>query len=456
MKLHYHLIAQIISSLRDVFMDRRYADKVVEYAFKRHPKWGSRDRRVFAEAIYEIVRHWRWYWHLAGLPDAEHAKPETLTPERMWHVWSAYWITSGNELPFFDEVGMVRRNDILERSKDDVSPALRASIPDWMETRLSRELGTAWPAIRSTLNQPADVYLRVNTLKTERRTLKTRLSQDGFSTETIKEIPTALHMRQRYNVFGMAAFQEGMFEVQDASSQRVAPFLQVEPGMKVIDACAGAGGKTLHLGALMQNKGKIIALDVHDWKLTELRRRAARAGVDVAETRVIEGTKTLKRLAGFADRLLLDVPCSGLGVLRRNPDAKWKLSNEEIDRIIIEQQDILSRYAALVKPGGKMVYATCSILPSENELQVEKFLSTHSEEWTLEEEMKINPAETGHDGFYAARLARRPAQPPAAAAQLPAVVEEAVTPPASEESAPTVESTPPSAETDSEPSAKEA
>ncbi|WP_133797299.1 RsmB/NOP family class I SAM-dependent RNA methyltransferase [Prosthecobacter fusiformis] len=421
MKLHYHLIAQIISSLRDVFVDRRYADKVVEYAFKRHPKWGSRDRKLFAEAVYEIVRHWRWYWYLAGQPDAEHAQREAITMERLWHVWAAYWVMAEHELPFFDEVGAVRRAYILERAKADVSPALRASIPDWMEKRLGDELGAAWPAIRETLNKPADVYLRVNTLKTERRSLKTRLAQEGFITDGIKEIPTALHLRQRYNVFGMAAFKEGLFEVQDASSQCVAPFLQVEPGMKVVDACAGAGGKTLHLGALMQNKGKIIALDVHDWKLAELRKRTARAGVDVAETRVIEGTKTLKRLAGYADRLLLDVPCSGLGVLRRNPDAKWKLSNEEIDRLIIEQQDILSRYSALVKPGGKMVYATCSILPGENEQQVQKFLSTRGDEWTLEEEMKINPAETGHDGFYAARLVRKKEEPKAA----PAIVEEA-------------------------------
>lgn len=417
MKLHYHLIAQIIHSLRDVFVDRRYADKVVEFAFKKHPKWGSRDRRLFAEAIYEIVRHWRWYWHLAGLPDAEHAERGVVSEERLWKVWSAYWIMAGNDLPFFDEVNGVRRGAIIDLSKQEVPAVVKDSVPDWMDIRLGRELGEAWPAIRATLNTPAEVYLRVNTLKTERRTLKTRLAQDGFTTETLKEIPTALLMKQRYNVFGMASFKEGLFEVQDASSQRVAPFLEVEPGMKVVDACAGAGGKTLHLAALMQNKGKIIALDVHDWKLTELRKRSARAGVDVAETRVIEGTKTLKRLNGFADRLLLDVPCSGLGVLRRNPDAKWKLSNEEIDRLIIEQQDILTRYSAIVKPGGKLVYATCSILPSENELQVQKFLAAHGDQWTLEEELKINPAETGHDGFYAARLVKAAAAPtPAPAA----------------------------------------
>ncbi|MEQ1751671.1 MAG: RNA methyltransferase, partial [Prosthecobacter sp.] len=371
------------------------------------------DRRMFAEAIYEIVRYWRWYWHLAGLPDGDHARRECIGDEELWRVWAAYQVMQDGELPPFDELVGIRRQDIIERSKQEVSPAVRASLPDWMEERLSHELGAAWPAIRATLNVPAKVYLRVNTLKTERRTLKERLGRDGFITEALKPIPTALEMQQRYNVFGMAAFKEGLFEVQDASSQQVAPFLQVEPGMKVIDACAGGGGKTLHIGALMQNKGRILALDVHQWKLNELRKRCGRAGVDVAETRLIEGSKSIKRLANYADRVLLDVPCSGLGVLRRNPDAKWKLSNIEIDRLIVEQQDILVRYASMVKPGGKLVYATCSILPSENEEQVQKFLAAHGEDWTLEEEMKINPAETGHDGFYAARLVRKVAEPKA-------------------------------------------
>jgi 16S rRNA (cytosine967-C5)-methyltransferase len=407
MKLPQHLVTQIIRSLSDIFVERRYADKVVEYAFKHHPKWGSRDRRLFAEAIYEIVRWYRWYWHLAGLPDAEHTQRDTISDARLWHVWAAYWIMQGNDLPFFEEVNDVRRGAVIERSNQLVAPAIRDSFPDWLEERAGRELGPQWSAIRTALNQPAEVYLRVNTLKTDRRSLKTRLAQDGVAAEIIKDIPTTLVLKQRANVFAMPAFKEGLFEVQDASSQRISPFLYVEPGMRVIDACAGGGGKTLHLGALMQNKGRILALDVHDWKLNELRKRAARAGVDIAEVRPVEGSKTIKRLANHADRVLLDVPCSGLGVLRRNPDAKWKLSEAEIDRLIVQQQDIMVRYSAMVKPGGKMVYATCSILPSENEEQVRKFLETHGAEWALEEELKVNPAETGHDGFYAARLVRR-------------------------------------------------
>ena len=174
--------------------------------------------------------------------------------------------------------------------------------------------------------------------------------------------------------------------------------------MKVVDACAGGGGKALHLAAMMRNKGKIHALDIHAWKLAELKKRAARAGADIIETREIEGSKTIKRLAAHADRLLLDVPCSGLGVLRRNPDSKWKLSAEEVDRLVALQAEILENYARMVKPGGKLVYATCSILPSENERQVQAFLARHGDVWQLEAELRRNPAQGGFDGFYAARL----------------------------------------------------
>ncbi len=176
--------------------------------------------------------------------------------------------------------------------------------------------------------------------------------------------------------------------------------------MRVIDACAGGGGKTLHLAALMQNRGRILALDVHGWKLEELRRRCRRAGVDIVETRLIENSKSVKRLQDSADRLLLDVPCSGMGVLRRNPDAKWKLSPEQLQRLELEQATILERYSAMVKVGGKMVYATCSILPAENERQIERFLSTRAGSWELEQQWHSEPQSQGWDGFFAARLRR--------------------------------------------------
>jgi 16S rRNA (cytosine967-C5)-methyltransferase len=219
------------------------------------------------------------------------------------------------------------------------------------------------------------------------------------------DAPDALILKKRTNLFNSPLFAQGYFEVQDVASQLVAPFMQVMPGMRVIDACAGAGGKTLHIASLMQNKGKIIALDSEAWKLDELSKRARRAGVDCIETRPLTDAKILKRLANTADRLLLDVPCSGLGVLRRNPDAKWKMTPEFIARIRETQLTILQEYTVMLKPGGKLVYATCSILPSEDEDQVRNFLSRNTE-YTLEEEHRTWPSDD-KDGFYMARLLKK-------------------------------------------------
>jgi len=192
--------------------------------------------------------------------------------------------------------------------------------------------------------------------------------------------------------------------LQDASSQRVALFLDVNEKMRVIDACAGGGGKTLHIAALMKNTGHIIAMDTEQWKLDELKRRARRASATNIEPRLIDSSKVIKRLYDTADRVLLDVPCSGLGVLRRNPDAKWKLNLEFIERVKKLQYEILDRYSRMVKLHGKLVYATCSILHSENQLQVNLFLEQHKN-FKLEEEKQIFPSE-GFDGFYMARMYR--------------------------------------------------
>jgi|TARA_B100000900_G_C20252861_1_gene582746 16S rRNA (cytosine967-C5)-methyltransferase len=207
------------------------------------------------------------------------------------------------------------------------------------------------------------------------------------------------------NLFNKNSFQRGFFEIQDASSQLVAPFLKIEPGMKICDICAGAGGKTLHLSALSKNKGKIIAMDIYKHKLDILKKRAKRNGAFNIETKLIENSKSTKRLKGKIDRLLIDAPCSGLGVLKRNPDSKWKLDLEFLRKIKETQLEILKKYSSLVKHNGKMVYATCSILPSENELQIEKFLnSCEGKHFKLEEEKKISPFLSGFDGFYMARL----------------------------------------------------
>jgi 16S rRNA (cytosine967-C5)-methyltransferase len=232
------------------------------------------------------------------------------------------------------------------------------------------------------------------------------LEDIDIETYPIDHLPDALVLKQRGNIFKTDLFKDGYFEVQDAGSQLIAPFLDVHSGMRVIDACAGAGGKTLHLAALMQNKGRVIAMDVEEWKLNELMKRAKRNGVNNVEVKLIE-PKTLKRLHESADRLLLDVPCSGLGVIRRNPDAKWKLTPEFIENLRKVQWDILTNYSAMLKKGGKMVFATCSLLPSESEAHIQRILTEQPDRWELLKEHRTSPATDGYDGFYMACLLKK-------------------------------------------------
>ena len=281
---------------------------------------------------------------------------------------------------------------------------VRESIPDWMDAIGEQELGEKWEAEIHAMNHQANVVLRTNTLKTNKLDLKKAFREIGIDTETLPNVADALVLPKRANVFATELFKKGFFEVQDAGSQLIASFLDVKAGMRVIDACAGAGGKTLHLATLMENKGRIIAMDVEDYKLQELQRRAKRNGIGNVETKLIEA-KTVKRLRESADRLLLDVPCSGLGVLRRNPDAKWKLKSDFLEKIKHTQAEIISNYSKMLKHGGKMVYATCSILPSESEEQVQKFI-TQNPDYQLIEEKRTSPANDGFDGFYMALIER--------------------------------------------------
>lgn len=394
MKIHKHLVTQIVTALDEIFEQGRYADKVIERSLKFEKKWGSRDRKFFAETVYEIVRWERLLSHLAD-------------DNNFWKIWGAYWVRQGHELPDWEELDGLSAKDVQARMKDLPSFAVAQSIPDWMNARGEEELGDQWKDIMRALNKPAEVFLRTNTLKTTRDALMKDLAAEGISVMKVSdELPDAIKLTERKNVFVTEAFKKGLFEVQDAASQMVAPLLGIEPGHRVIDACAGAGGKSLHIASLLKNKGKILSLDIHDWKLKELKIRARRDGVDVIETRHIDSTKVIKRLHETADRVLLDVPCSGMGVLRRNPDTKWKLSNEEIARLQQLQYEILSSYCQMTKKGGQLVYATCSLLPSENEKQIEKFIAEHGKEWTLVKQIHVFPHTDGFDGFFAALLKR--------------------------------------------------
>ena len=400
MRLHRNLVFAVIDSLRDIFNEGVYADKAVEAALKRDRRWGSRDRKFVAETIYDIVRWKRLYAEIADVK-------EPFDRPNLWRIFSVWCVLKGIPLPDWNQIEPTPTRRIKGRF-DELSKIrkFRESIPDWMDEVGIQELGEPlWTAELAALNKQAEVILRTNTLKIKRKELQSRLRSENIITELLPEHQDALKLTERANVFKTVSFKEGLFEVQDASSQLVAPYLDVHAGMKVVDACAGAGGKTLHLASLMQNKGQLVAMDIYESKLKKLKIRARRNGVHNVDIKVIDSTKPIKKLYGKADRVLIDAPCSGLGVLRRNPDSKWKLQPEFLDSIRKTQQDILSRYSKMLKVGGKLVYATCSVLPSENQEQVKTFLEANKE-FKLLKDQKVLASESGYDGFYMALLER--------------------------------------------------
>ncbi|MBP6759366.1 MAG: class I SAM-dependent methyltransferase [Flavobacterium sp.] len=403
MRLHRNLVYTTIDALNAIFNEGEYADKVVARSLKKDKRWGSSDRKFVAETIYEIVRWKRLYSEIAE------AK-EPFDRDKLWRMFSVWAVLRGYPIPDWRQLEGTPERKIKGRF-DELSKirTLKESIPDWMDELGVKELGEkVWSKEITAQNQPAKVILRTNTLKTTKEQLRALLMDLNIETEYLKDQPDALVLKERANVFLTDAFKQGFFEVQDANSQLVAAFLDVKPGMRVVDTCAGAGGKTLHIAALMENKGQLIAMDLYESKLKQLKLRAKRDGAFNIEYRIIDSTKVIKKLHEKADRVLIDAPCSGLGVLKRNPDAKWKLQPEFIDNIRKVQAEVLESYSKIVKPGGKLVYATCSVLPSENQEQVQKFLKTEiGKQFNFIKDHKILAHESGFDGFYMALLERK-------------------------------------------------
>ncbi|WP_417854927.1 RsmB/NOP family class I SAM-dependent RNA methyltransferase [Xanthomarina gelatinilytica] len=403
MRLHRNLCFAVIDGLTLIFNEDKYADKVIQQLLKRDKRWGARDRAFVAETTYDIVRWKRLYAEIAEVK-------EPFDRDNLWRIFAVWATLRGIKLPDWKYFENTPTRKIKGRF-DELSKIrkYKESIPDWLDELGEKELGKAvWTKEIAALNEQADVILRVNTLKTTKEKLQSELFDLDIETEFIKDYPHALKLKERANVFTTEAFQNGLFEVQDASSQLVAEFLNVQPGMRVVDACAGAGGKALHLASLMENKGQIIAMDIYDNKLKELKRRAKRNGAHNIEPRHIDSTKVIKKLYDKVDRVLIDAPCSGLGILRRNPDAKWKLQPEFLENIKKTQQEILQQYSRMVKPAGQMVYATCSILPSENKKQVETFLTSEmGKDFTFVKDKSILSHKTGYDGFYMALLEKK-------------------------------------------------
>lgn len=392
MKMHRILAEAAATIAKSVFREHRVLDHELAAAFEANPKWGKRDRGFIAETVFEVAR---WRRALSFLVDSE----ETTA------LCAAQWVRMGYELPDWWSYNGRTAEEIIARESGlaDQPRAVRESIPDWIDALGLAELGDAWDAELTALNQRAPVFLRVNTLRTTQPEAIAWLAAANIVATEVPGLPDALVLAPG-KMLPKAMRLDGRIEIQDAGSQMIAPLLDPQPGERIIDACSGAGGKSLHLAALMGAEGRVFGMDIDPKKLAELDRRAKRANANkcISAKPIIKTTTT--DFAEIADRLLIDAPCSGLGTLKRQPDLKWRLKPAQLDRLRGIQAELLGNYTAMLKPGGRLVYATCSILPSENRAAVDGLLAKGG--FTLLEECPVSPAATGFDGFYAAALVK--------------------------------------------------
>ena len=390
MRMHRILAHAANDIIKSVFHEHKVLDRCLAQAFEANPKWGKRDRSFIAETCFEVVR---WRRALSFLADSEDVEA----------LCAAQWGRMGYEIPDWWVYQGASADEMTSREAElpQQARAIRESIPDWLDALGSEELGASWDSELAALNQLTRVYLRVNTLKTSRLAAQEWLASQNIVTEEISHLPDALALMPG-KTLAKKFRMDGRVEIQDGGSQMIAPLLAPQAGECIIDTCAGAGGKSLHLASLMQNQGRIIAMDVVPRKLRELEKRAQRAHPKhCIETHRIDA-QTTTQYKEVADRLLIDAPCSGLGTLKRQPDLKWRLQAETINKVRAIQAEILTDYSSMLKPGGRLVYATCSVLPSENHANTARLLEQGG--FRLVEEHTISPATCGYDGFYAAVL----------------------------------------------------
>lgn len=402
MKLHSNLLYGLFDCLNNTLNNKYYAHKSIELIFKKNKKWGSRDRSFVAEATYDIIRYLRLYDKLSN-------SNYSYTINNIWKIISLWLYFNSYLEPKFKELWDFDKEEINKIKKILLKERVyRESIPDWIDQLAIEEIGEKkWEKEISSMNNKADLVLRINPLKTTKKNLIKKLYNQNIHSEEITDRPNALKVLKRVNIFRTIEFKLGFFELQDASSQLVAKFLDVNAKHKILDACAGAGGKALHIASILNNKGNIVATDIHEYKLQELKKRARRNGIHNITTKVIDN-KFLKKNKNKFDRVLIDAPCSGFGVIRRNPDSKWKLNPKDFNSILNDQIKILNDYSKLVNDNGIMLYVTCSIFPSENEKQIALFLSSEfGKKFKIIEEKKISPYESGFDGFYLAKLKKK-------------------------------------------------
>lgn len=402
--------------LSEVLIFSAPADSVLSRWFRENPKAGSQDRAFIAESVFGVLRRLRSLRELGA----------GSSPRRLI---LAFWLRyQGLKLDALLPYAKEDADWLTEtRGKDSSAwpPAVKAEWPDWLWERLARQYAEdELLELARALHNPAPLDLRVNTLKNKREAVLNHFDYQGISASATPYSPLGIRLQDKPALNKHELFLDGSLEVQDEGSQLLGLLTAPRRGEMVVDFCAGAGGKTLLLGSLMASTGRLYAFDVSEKRLANFKPRLKRSGLSNVHPVLIahEGDAKVKRLAGKIDRVLVDAPCSGLGTLRRNPDLKWRQTPESVAELLAKQASILAAAARLVKVGGRLVYATCSLLAEENQEQAEAFLAQHPGFVRIDagEELQrlgiplntgpwleLNPAKHGSDGFFAALFERR-------------------------------------------------
>ena len=431
-------VAAAIDVLAAIDTGERPADDVAADYFRRRRYIGAKDRANIAGHVYAVLRHRASLdWWIRKHPVEIGPRSRVLAALVLIEGWRPEAIAAGCDGDRFRPAPLIQTEERLVRGlatrtlrHPEMPRAAAHDLPEWLEPYFEQVFGKRLEREMAALNASAPTDLRVNLLKADRAAARRALAAEGVSAEPTPWSSIGLRLFGRVRLGSLAAFKEGLVEVQDEGSQIAALLADARPGMRVVDFCAGAGGKTLALAAGMANRGKLVACDVSARRLERAVRRLRRAGVNNAERRALtsERDKWVKRHAGGFDRVFVDVPCLGTGTWRRNPDAKWRATPQDLAELVIRQQQILSSAARLVRPGGRLVYATCSLLHEEDEAQAEAFLAAEPEfsvvpaacVWNEtiggpspggERYLRLTPAQHGTDGFFVAIFERRAPNP---------------------------------------------
>lgn len=417
MRLPPAIVTKTEEVLRDILRFTAPADVTLSRFFKDNPRFGGRERGVIAEAVYSVLRNKSFFTDFASGGNTPSMRRLALLGLAETAGIDSIGGLTEDETHFLTRIQEVDRN---------LLPApIRANLPQWLLDKLVNQFGEAEALeLAAVLNTPAPLDLRVNSIKAERDEVIAKLAEAPIAAEPMAYAPLGLRVFKKPALQNLPLFKEGAIEVQDEGSQVLSQIVGARRGEMVVDFCAGAGGKTLALGASMRNTGRLYAFDVSEKRLTKLKPRMARSGLSNIHPVLIahERDAKVKRLAGKIDRVLVDAPCSGLGTLRRNPDVKWRQQPGAVAEMQEKQASILDGASRLVKGGGRLVYATCSLLNEENDFIVEQFLESHPDfelvpmnkvlaeqkiPLEMDKYLKLLPHKHQTDGFFAAVLERK-------------------------------------------------